>query len=157
MSYINRMGYRLHSWFESLLKEGERQDKFFVDNDGKMVEVEGALREKRTDVRFPVNLAVRYGEDEPQVYQDFVLNISKGGVYIITDRLLPEGSIIIMHLFIPPHEKLLAEFRGEVVGVNQSELYPQGMHIEFFDVEEANMQRLEDFLEGKRSLLNVSA
>lgn len=157
MSYINRMGYRLHSWFEELTKERERHDKFFVENDGKMVEVEGSLREKRTDVRFPVNLAVRYGQDEPEVYQDFVLNISKGGVYIMTDRLLPEGSIIIMHFYIPPHEKLLAEFRGEVVGVNRSELYPQGMHVEFFDVSEASIKRLEEFLEGKRSLLNISA
>lgn len=151
------MGYRLHSWFEALTKGQQEQDKFFVDNEGKMVEVEGALREKRTDIRFPVNLAVRYGQDEPQIYQDFVLNISKGGVYIITDRLLPEGSIIIMHFFIPPHEKLLAEFKGEVVGVNQSELYPQGMHVEFFDIAETSMRRLEDFLEGKRSLLNISA
>lgn len=114
-----------------------------------MVEIEGSLRERRSDIRFPVSLAVRYGLDEPQVYQDFVLNVSKGGVYIVTDETLPEGSIIIMHFFIPPHQKLLAEFRGEVIAVNQTDLYPRGMHVEFFDVPEADMQQLEDFLEGK--------
>jgi len=156
VSYINRMGYRLQSWFEALWSEQERRDKFFVDNDGKMVEVGGTFQEKRTDIRFPVNLAVRYGEGDPKVYENFVLNISKGGVYIITEQPLPKGAIIVMHFFVPPQQKLLAEFAGEVVGINQSELYPPGMHVEFFDVRPESVSRLEGFLEGKRSLLNVS-
>lgn len=150
------MSYRLQSWFEGLAKELEKRDRLFVDNEGKMVEVGGEFQERRSDVRFPVNLAVRYGENEPQVYENFVLNISKGGVYIITDQPLPEGAIIIMHFFVPPQQKLLAEFKGEVVGVNTSDLYPCGMHVEFFDTPTESWRRLEGFLEGKRSLLNIT-
>ena len=156
VSYINRMSYRLQSWLDTLTRPAVRQDKFYVDNDGQMVEVQGSFREKRTDVRFPVNLAVRYGEEDPEIYQDFVLNISKGGVYIITDRPLPMGSIIVMHFFVPPQQRLLAEFTGEVVAVNENELYPQGMHVEFFNIKEESIRQLESFLEGKRSLLNIS-
>jgi len=151
------MGYRLRCWLSALAERQEDHDKLFVDSNGEMTGYGGQDREKRSDIRFPVNLAVQYGEDIPHIYRDFVLNISKGGVYIVTDSPLQKHSIIIMHFYIPPHEKLLGEFKGEVVAVNQTDSYPRGMHVEFFDVSAENMQRLEGFLEGKRSLLNISA
>lgn len=167
MSYVNRMGYRLQNWFKALTRGQEKHEKFFVNSNGKMVEHEGLARkclsaecpawEKRSEVHFPVNLAVQYGEDIPQIYPDFVLNISKGDVCIITDRPLPEGSIITMHFYIPPHEKLLGEFNGEVIIEGQPASCTKCMYVRFFDVSAENMQQLEGFLEGKRSLLNISA
>ncbi len=151
------MGYHLQCWFDALTREQENHDKLFVNSHGKMTEYESPAHKMRADVHFPVTLAVRFGEDMPQIYQHFVLNISKGGVYIITDRPLQEGSIVIMHFYIPPQEKLLGEFKGEVIAVKQKNLCPEGMHVKFFDVSAENMQRLDDFLEGKRSLLNISA
>jgi hypothetical protein len=161
------MGYRLQGWFNALTRRQEKYDKFFVNSNGKMVEHEELAREcmsrecpaceKRTEVLFPVNLAVQYSEDMPQIYRDFVLNISKGDVCITTDRPLQEGSIITMHFYIPPHEKLLGEFKGEVIVGNQTDSCLKCMYVKFFDVSAENMQRLEDFLEGKRSLLNISA
>jgi hypothetical protein len=160
------MGYRLQSWFNALTRRQKKHDKFFVNNNGKMIEHEELVREclsteclaceKRTEVHFPVNLAVQYGEDIPQIYRDFVLNISNGDVCITTDRPMQEGSIIIMHFYIPPHEKLLGEFKGEVVVGSQTDSCPKCMYVKFFDVSAENMQRLEDFLEGKRSLLDIS-
>lgn len=151
MSYINRIGYLLQRWLISPAREQGNHDKCFVDNHGEMVEYEGSDSEARSHVRFPVQLAVRYGEDVPYVYQDFILNISKGGVFIMTGQPLQEGTIIIMHFFIPPHEKLLGEFNGEVVAVDQ-----KGMHVEFFDVSDESMKRLEGYLEGNRSLLDIT-
>jgi len=167
VSFINRMGYRLQSWFKVLTRGQDKHDKFFVNSNGEMFEQEALAHEclssgcpaceKRIEIRFPVNLAVQYGEDIPEIYRDFVLNISNGDVCIRTDRPLQEGSIIIMHFYIPPHEKLLGEFKGEVMVANQTNLSSQCMYVKFFDVSAENMQRLEDFLEGKRSLLNLTA
>ena len=167
MSFVNRMGYRLQSWFNALTKRPEKHDKFFVNSNGRMIEHEELAREclsaecpayeKRIEVRFPVNLAVQYSEDIPQIYRDSVLNISNGDVCITTDCLLQEGSIITMHFYIPPHEKLLGEFKGEVMAANQTNLCSKCMYVKFFNVSAENMQRLEGFLEGKRPLLNISA
>lgn len=161
------MEYRFQGWLQALTRRQEKYDKLFVNSNGKMVEYEALarkclscecpVREKRIEVRFPVNLAVQYGEDMPQIYRDFVLNISNSDVCIITDRPLQDGAIISMHFYIPPHEKLLAEFKGEVNTGDQPDVCPNCMHVKFFDVPEEHIQQLEGFLEGKRSLLNIAA
>ncbi len=167
MSFFNRMEYRFQSWFNALTRRQEKYDKFFVNSNGKMVEYEALARkcmacecparEKRIEVCFPVHLAVQYGEDMPQIYRNFILNISNSAVCIITDHPLQEGSILTMHFYIPPHEKLLGEFKGEVNAGDQADSCPNCMHVKFFDVSAESMQRLEDFLEGKRALLNIAA
>lgn len=128
-------------------------DKVFVDRRGVVEEFAGT--EKRRHVRFPLCLAVKYGEEVPLVCADFTMNISKGGVYIMTDNPLPKGAKITMHFYIPPQEKLLGEFEGKVVGVNLDDpAYPRGMHVKFMDVNENALSRLEDYLEENRHLVD---
>lgn len=121
-------------------------DKLFIDRGGE---------DRRRHVRFPVRLTVRCGEGAPRDYEDFILNISRGGVFIQSGRPFETGTRLVMHFYIPPEEKLLAEFRGEVVGVSPGGPgRPLGMHVRFLEVSEKDLKRLEDFLEERRHLVD---
>jgi len=155
VGFIHQQIYRLTELKKKMLNPPESDDDgsiFMVQKDS--ADEYSSHEEKRKHVRFPVELAVRYGEDAPVAYDSFVLNISQHGVFILTDKPFPEGTILVMHFFIPPESKLLAELRGEVRKINTSDAYPQGMHIEFFQYSETEIQTLNNFLEEKKHLLD---
>lgn len=135
------------------------EEKLFVDHEGEVSEFTASdSKERRKHVRFPVCLAVRYGEVLSSVCADFVLNASRGGVFIKTESLLLPGSVIQMHFYIPPEEKLLGEFTGRVVAVNLiNPAYPRGMHVEFTERGTKDMDRLIEYLEEKRHLVDEEA
>ncbi len=136
-------------------KEKEKDEVIFFDDNGSVDELKS---DRRKHVRFPVALAVRYKDREPRIYNDLVINAGRGGVYILTEAPFPVGTILEMHFYIPPSEKLLGDFRGEVVGVNPSgNAYPAGMHIKFIDCAEKSINTLVEYLEGKRPLVDEEA
>ena len=144
-----------------------RRQRLFINSRGVTREIIPGS-EKRRYVRFPVHLAVGYGpieyhavdcgdvaEDEQgsRIYNSFVLNASRGGLFIISERPFPVGSFLRIHFFIPPEEKLLGAFVGEVVGVNLSARHPHGMHIKLLGYS-ADMKQLVAYLEERAPLLN---
>lgn len=131
-------------------------EKIFVDTHGEVEEYKSDT-EKRTHIRFPVCLSVMYNGYEPEVCLDFILNISKGGLFIKTDFPFPKGSKIMIHIYIPPESKLLGLFEGEVVKVNDNPSYVKGMHVKVINSTSEDMQRLEDYLEEKRHLVDKEA
>lgn len=137
-------------------------DKIIVDRAGEADEYVGK-KDRRRHVRYPVCLAVRFGDDahdpsQPDTCADFILNISKGGVFIMTDAPYPIGSKMALHFYIPPDEKTLAEFHGAVVGVNTANNdYPKGMFVKFTDATPESLSLLEDYLEERRSLVDKTA
>jgi len=135
--------------------ESDDNNVFMVQQDS--VDEYSSHADRRRHVRFPVELAVRYGEDAPVAYDNFVLDITKRDVFIITDEPYPEDTILVMHFYIPPDSKLLAELKGEVKETNTAGRYPQGMHIEFFQNPEEDIQGLNDYLEERQHLLDKNA
>lgn len=128
-------------------------DKIYVDEGGEIEEYLG--HERRRHIRFPVYLAIRYSDDV-DIFDSFVLNLSKEGVFIETGFSLPIGSKIVIHLYIPPENKLLGVLKGEVVHVNQNNhAYPRGMHIRFVDNDRGEIQRLEEYLEERIHLIDM--
>ena len=114
-----------------------------------------AVKERCKHVRFPVFVAIKYGERKCFAFQDFVLNISKGSVFIRTDKQIPEGSGIILHFYIPPEVKLIGEFTGEVIAANPDDLnYSEGLYVKFIDHSDDELNRLGEFLEEKRHLVD---
>ncbi len=106
-------------------------------------------------MRFPVFVAIKYGERMCYAFQDFVLNISKGSVFIKTDKQIPEGSGIMLHFYIPPEVKLIGEFTGKVVEANLDDLnYSEGLYVKFIDHSDDELRRLEEFLEERRHLVD---
>jgi hypothetical protein len=131
-------------------------DKVFIDRGGTAEGYSGT--ERRKHVRFPVCLAIKYGEDVSEDCLDFILNTSKGGVFVRSDCPLPKGTKVIIHFYIPPEDKLLGKFKGKVVGVNLDDrIYPKGMYIKFIDYTKEDMRTLEDYLEEKRHLVDKTA
>ncbi|MEK6531136.1 MAG: PilZ domain-containing protein [Deltaproteobacteria bacterium] len=139
------------------MKPGKKEESeiIFLDNNGSVDEFKG---DRRNHVRFPVALAVRYKDLEPRIYNDLVLNASRGGVYISTEAPFQVGTALDMHFYIPPSEKLLGEFRGEVVGINLSGgSYPTGMNVKFIDCDEDALNSLVEYLEGRKLLVDEEA
>lgn len=125
-------------------------DKIFVDRHGEGEE----YSERRRHIRFPVYLAFTCNNEAPAFSSDFILNLSKGGLFIRTDHPFPKDSEITINIYIPPGIKLLGQFEGRVVEVNEhNTAYPKGMHIKITSGRE-DMQRLEDYLEEKRHLVD---
>ncbi|CAG0992894.1 hypothetical protein ANRL2_03336 [Anaerolineae bacterium] len=131
-------------------------DKLFFDCNGKLIEWEG--REQRKEGRFPVCLSVVYHGHSTESCADFILNISRSGVFVLTRQPLPIGSEITLKFYIPPEEHVLSEFEGIVAGVNTDNPgFPKGMHVRFTASVPEDLKKLEDFLEGKKHLLDTKA
>lgn len=130
-------------------------DKLFLDRHGEIVEWDG--KDRREKVRFPVCLSVECRGYLNESCADFIMNISRSGVFIMTDRPLDKGAKLKLRFYIPPKEKALSEFEGVVVGVNTNPGYPRGMHIKITGCNPEGLKRLEDFLEGRRHLLDIEA
>ena len=129
-------------------------DKFFVCREGEVDEYL-VVKERCKHVRFPVFVAIKYGERTCYAFQDFVLNISKGSVFVKTDKQIPKGSRIMMHFYIPPEIQLLGTFEGKVVEANLDDLnYSEGFYVKFIDHSDDELKRLGEFLEEKRHLVD---
>ncbi len=128
-------------------------DRFFIDRGGRVEEYAGK-RNRRT-VGFPVCLYLKYGKDETLICYDFILNISKSGIFIRTGADLDHGARVFMRFYIPPGERLLGEFSGTVIGANRdSRFYPRGISVRFAGNEPGELQKFNDFLEGRRHLFD---
>ena len=128
-------------------------DKYFLDKSGKAEEyIEGF--KKRKQIHFPLCLAVKYGNDVPLECPDFLLNTSKGKVFIKTDRPLPRGSAVMLHFFIPPDAKLLAEFKGKVIEQRGYVAKTNGFFVKIRDFTHRRLRKLEEYLEEKRHLVD---
>jgi hypothetical protein len=128
----------------------------FVDRGGEVYKFVSE-NDRPVHVRFPVKLAVKIEEEFPEFfyYSDFVLNLNKGEVFIITDSPIPKGSLLIMHFYIPPEEKLLGEFEGKVTGINHDNNYPQGIFVEFKGSFGNDMIIFTDYMDEKTHLIDI--
>src|SRR5512134_2217852 len=129
-------------------------DKLYLDSNGKIIEREGS--EKRREVRFPVCLSVVHHGHSTEACSDFILNISKSGVFVLTKSPLPIGTALTLRFYIPPEQRALSEFEGIVAGVNVDDpRFPRGMHVKFTACGPDDLKRLEDFLDEKRHILDI--
>lgn len=127
-------------------------DKYIIDNKGRAEErIQGTGRKK--PVNFPLCLAVRYGDSVPLECADFLLNTSKGKLFISTDSPFPAGSELMLHFYIPPKAKLLAEFKAMVTEEGEINNV-RGNIIKISDLLNTRLHKLEQFLEGKRHLVD---
>lgn len=124
-------------------------EKVFKDKGGEVEEYLGSTAAHR-HVHFPVFLAIKSG-DEISFCADFILDTTKGLIFIRAERPLKAGSKIMMRFFIPPAEKLLAEMEAEVVMVNP---YFANCIQARFKGDREEIKRLEELLEEKRRLVD---
>lgn len=130
--------------------------RLFVDKGGYVQERGSAGTPKVTP--FPVCLALKYGDDVTAECPDFILNIEESWVFVKTVSPLPPGTPLLLHFYIPPEDKLLAEVHGSVLhdGVTVAE-HTEGMYIRLIHDARVQMQDLEKYLDGRKHLIDQKA
>lgn len=127
-------------------------DKYFIDKKGRAEEYFQDGQETRK-VNFPLCLALKYGDDVSAECPNFLLNTQKGKVFVATDSPLVEGSKVILHFYIP-EAKLLSEFKGKVISRQSVSQGTKGNLIKIRDITHRRLQKLEEYLEEKRHLID---
>ncbi|MCX7943549.1 MAG: TIGR02266 family protein [Deltaproteobacteria bacterium] len=105
------------------------------------------MDEKRRGERVPVELKVGYRTIGAFI-TDYIINISKGGIFINTTKPLPVGTKIRI-LFSIPDIPLPFDLLGIVRWINpvgHSSHSVPGMGIEFLEMEENVKKRIEKFI-----------
>ncbi len=106
----------------------------------------------RAGPRIPVRLVLRCGEAPLDLRAGCALDLSAGGLFVETTKLLPVGSIIHIELPLPglDHPQRV---QGRVAWVNHPEwikkpVLPAGMGVQFLPLEPATQQALMELLDG---------
>ncbi|MBI5529290.1 MAG: TIGR02266 family protein [Deltaproteobacteria bacterium] len=107
--------------------------------------------EHRRDFRLPVELKVGY-RTVGSFITDYILNISRGGIFVTTQKPLPIGTRVRL-VFSLPDFPLPFDLAGEVRWVNPpghgSHAAP-GMGIGFSNLDENARKRIERFIKNTR-------
>jgi type IV pilus assembly protein PilZ len=92
-------------------------------------------RERRIDVRNPIELKVEYKRLNT-FFADYTKNISRGGTFIKTTRPLPVGTEFLFKLFVPGRaapltihgevQRIIDESAGEDAGMAIKFVYREG-------------------------------
>ena len=92
------------------------------------------LQEKRRSKRFPSRIGMVFKDSEGLNFS-FISNISRYGIYLETERLLPPGSLIN---FVLTNSKRVVPVKGRVVRTKDGifEGPPSGMGIRFEELDE---------------------
>ncbi|HEX3760522.1 MAG TPA: TIGR02266 family protein [Kofleriaceae bacterium] len=91
---------------------------------------EDSERERRIDVRSPIELKVEYKRLNT-FFADYTKNISRGGTFIKTTRPLPVGTEFLFKLFVPGRDAPLT-IHGEVQRIiDEGGAEEAGMAIKF--------------------------
>jgi uncharacterized protein (TIGR02266 family) len=103
---------------------------------------------RRDLLRVEMKVEVEY-KDLQHFYREYTKNLSKGGLFIKTKKVLPQQTVIEITLKIPQFDSPFS-LVGEVVHVIEPELaeahgWDPGMGIQFVDFEEGSKQILDEF------------
>jgi hypothetical protein len=127
-------------------------DKYFIDRNGN-VEEHIAGEEESRQVHFPLRLAIQHGDNNPVDCHDFLLNSSKGKLFVETEQPFEANAKVKLHFYIPPKTKLLAEFDGRVIDQRQVNNV-RGNLIKISDLFHSKLHKLEGYLEEKNHLVD---
>lgn len=126
-------------------------DKYFIDKKSRAEEhIPGEKEHKQ--VHFPLCLAIQYG-NEILDCPDFLLNSSKGKLFVETETPFEAKTKVKLHFYIPPQTKLLAEFNGKVIDQRKVNNV-NGTLIKISDIFHRKLHKLEDYLEEKNHLID---
>ncbi len=111
-------------------------------------------REKRTHPRKPVNILIKY-EVVNQFFEDYIKNISLGGIFVETREPLPVHTRLKVR-FSLPDMRVPIETTGVVVHSFRpgrvDAPHASGMGIRFSDLTGESRKRLEDYIAGAKTL-----
>ncbi len=127
-------------------------DKYILDKKGRAEEYVQGIKGKK-DINFPLCLEFKVADNASVECPDFLMNTTKGELFVPASITFPIGTKMMLNFYIPPKTKLLAEFTGKVIGegiVNDI----KGNSIEVSDNHHRKLHLLEDYLEEKQHLVD---
>ncbi len=104
--------------------------------------------ERREHPRAVVKIEIEFKHTIDFV-SSYMLNISKGGLFIRTDEALPLDTIIFLRFTLPGDTKLI-ETAGKVVWCNASKekgYFPRGMGIKFLRLKSDDAEKIKLFVD----------
>lgn len=103
-------------------------------------------KERRRHPRFQAVLQVNYGEDAFALDAASTETASMGGLFIITEHPLSQGTRILIHLFLPDASlPIIADCEVSWVKVDKEDDQPSGMGVRFLEIGEEDSERLNLF------------
>ena len=104
--------------------------------------------EKREHPRAVVKIEIEF-KDTIDFVTSYMLNISKGGLFIKTDEALPLDTIVFLRFTMPGDTKPI-ETEGKVVWCNTKKgkgYFPRGMGIKFLRLNSDDAEKIKIFVD----------
>lgn len=111
---------------------------------------------RREDQRVAVEVSVTM-ESDSNVYVGFTDNISEGGLFVATYDLVPIGSTLQLQFQLPDEEEPIsveAEVRWHRPADSQGEGLMPGFGARFLDVDDADQERIEQFVDSREPMFH---
>ena len=102
---------------------------------------------RRKHPRVPLNLLVQVrSKDYDEFLHDVASNLSMGGMFLCTDQPKPEGALLYFQFTTDADGPLIEGLARVVRVVETGGGHPAGMGLEFVNVEEPSLQRIEEIV-----------
>jgi uncharacterized protein (TIGR02266 family) len=110
-----------------------------------------AMAVEYDDLRVNVRFAVYYGEKQERVMSDYSVNMSFGGIFIESEKILPPDTTLLVEFKLPVYEKPI-RCKSRVAWTNEpqnpkSSALPAGMGLQFIDLTLDDMHVVRSYIE----------
>jgi len=100
--------------------------------------------------RVKIDIPAKYGEAADKPFTGVISDISVGGIFLETEKLLPMGSVLHLEFQLSPGGSTL-QCQGRVAWVNRNPAHgnekgKQGMGIEFIDIRKLDLMAIMSWL-----------
>lgn len=107
--------------------------------------------EKLTDPRYKARIAVFNGPYQKELLTNYTVNISTGGLFLETSKILPIDTSLIVK-FQLPHSDAVIVSKARVAWTNdpvalKKPSFPPGMGLQFLDLSLENLHTIRAFLD----------
>lgn len=107
--------------------------------------------ERRSDPRFLARIAIFSGPSLKELVSDYSVNVSSGGLFIETDKILPLDTMLMVKFKLPGEEAVIA-CKSRVAWINEhfapkKPSLPPGMGIQFIDLSIEDMHAIRHYID----------
>jgi uncharacterized protein (TIGR02266 family) len=110
------------------------------------------LSQRRSQERVAARLSVQLHRENSTALREYSVNLSVGGLFLESEKLLEEGTPLVLHFELPDSRHIHCHAR--VAWVNDPrhpncDHLPSGMGIQFVDLRPEDMEALREFVRKK--------
>lgn len=110
--------------------------------------------EKRTDPRYTARIAIFNGPYQKKILTNYSINISSGGLFIETSKILPVATDLVIKFNLPDLDIIIVT-RARVAWTNEPGSFkkaslPSGMGLQFLDLSLEDLHCLRSYFENNR-------